>query len=213
MTNDATRVESITLTTQDGIALDARLHSPLGSPVGGIVMSHPHPLYGGDQHHPLVVAVCDAMAACGWLAVRFDFRGTNHSGGSHGRGVDEQLDVVAAGDELRSRLSNGGPVVAAGYSFGAATTLSVRDDLLSARIGIALPVSLVQSVPISLPTLLIHPRHDQYASIADVERAADSWSGSAVTLEIVEGADHFLNGFIQSTAARVVEFCEPLHAP
>ncbi len=212
MTNDATSVQSITVTTQDGIALDARVHSPDGNPMGGIVMSHPHPLYGGDQHHPLVVAVCEAMAAHGWLAMRFDFRGTNQSGGSHGRGVDEQLDVLAAADELRSRLPNGAPVVAAGYSFGAATTLSVRDGRLSARIGIALPVSMVQSVPISLPTLLIHPRHDQYASIADVERATASWSGSAVTLEILEGADHFLNGFIQSTTARVVEFCEPLHA-
>jgi uncharacterized protein len=212
VTNEAAPVHAITLTTQDGVVLDARLHAPSGPPVGGIVMSHPHPLYGGDQHHPLVVAICEAMSAIGWLAVRFDFRGTNSSGGSHGRGVDEQLDVLAAVADLRSRLPNEAPLVAAGYSFGAATTFRTHDDKLSARIGIALPVSMLQEFPTPLPTLLIHPRHDQYTSVMELEAAATSWPGSTVPIDILEGADHFMNGFVQAVVTRVIDFCQPLSA-
>lgn len=203
----ASSVLAISITTDDEVVLDARVHIPSAEPLGALVMSHPHPLYGGTQDHPLVVAVCEAMASEGWLAIRFDFRGTNQSGGTHGGGIDEQLDVAAAIREVGSRVPSGTPIIAAGYSFGAATTFSTVAPQLSARVGIALPTAMLKRAPDPMPTFLVHPRHDQFTSVADLEHAASSWPDSSTRIEIIEGSDHFMNGFVHSTATSVTSWC------
>jgi uncharacterized protein len=206
-------MESISLLTTDDVRLDATLHVPAARPIGGFVMAHPHPLFGGDMEHPLVVAVCEEMESAGWLALRFNFRGTNRSEGTHGKGVDEILDVQAAIAELSKNVRSG-PIVVGGYSFGAAVTLSTPHAEISARIGIATPVSLLKTHPEAGPKLLIHPRHDQYTSIDQLERAVAGWPTTAVSpsVEIIEGADHFLNGFVAKISHRVRMWAEQLIA-
>jgi uncharacterized protein len=206
-------MESISLLTTDDVRLDATLHVPAARPIGGFVMAHPHPLFGGDMEHPLVLAVCEEMESAGWLALRFNFRGTNGSGGTHGKGVDEILDVQAAIAELSKNVPSG-PMVLAGYSFGAAVILSTPHAEISARIGIATPVSLLKSHPEARPTLLIHPRHDQYTSIDQLEQAVSGWEATSrgPSIEIIEGADHFLNGFVAKISRRVRMWTEQLIA-
>nr|MCU0539985.1 alpha/beta hydrolase [Desulfobacterales bacterium] len=63
----------------------------------GVVVTHPHPLYGGDMDNPVVLAVCRAFRRKGFSTLRFNFRGVGGSGGHHDRGVGECDDVRAAG--------------------------------------------------------------------------------------------------------------------
>ena len=99
-----------------GITLEGRLSS--GAAPGGAVITHPHPLFGGDMANNVVLTAVRALAARGMSALRFNFRGVGRSTGAYGGGIEEADDVVAALAFLKSRTP--GPHYVVGYSFGAA---------------------------------------------------------------------------------------------
>jgi alpha/beta superfamily hydrolase len=77
---------------------------------GGVVICHPHPLYGGDMHNNVVNAIEEGFADKGFTTLRFNFRGVGASEGSYGEGHGEVEDLVGAVEFL---------IMLAGYSFGA----------------------------------------------------------------------------------------------
>jgi uncharacterized protein len=99
-----------------GISLEGRLLA--GAAPGGAVITHPHPLFGGDMANHVVMTAARALAARGMAALRFNFRGVGRSTGVYGGGVEEVADVAAALEFLKSRTP--GPYYVIGYSFGAA---------------------------------------------------------------------------------------------
>jgi uncharacterized protein len=96
-------------------------------PAGGVVVAHPHPLYGGTMAQPVVYRVAQACRQRGLATLRFNFRGVGQSKG-HYSGIEEYRDVEAAAAYLRGRLAEAGggreaagrplPLALAGYSFG-----------------------------------------------------------------------------------------------
>ena len=99
-----------------GITLEGRLS--VGAAPGGAVITHPHPLFGGDMANNVVWTAERALAARGMSALRFNFRGVGRSTGTYGGGLEEADDVAAALEFLKSRTP--GPHYVVGYSFGAA---------------------------------------------------------------------------------------------
>jgi uncharacterized protein len=83
----------------------------------GAVISHPHPLMGGDMMNSVVEIMTQALFAGGISTLRFNFRGVGASAGSFDEGLGEQQDVLAALSFLEER--NVREIVLAGYSFGA----------------------------------------------------------------------------------------------
>src|SRR5438093_13365536 len=115
------------------LTLEGALNLPERTPAPGIVVCHPHPMYGGDMHNNVVDAVCQTAAADGIVALRFNFRGAGGSEGSYDYGVGEQDDVGAALAYLRELPEvDGARVALAGYSFGAAIALQAVDERLNA---------------------------------------------------------------------------------
>jgi len=53
----------------------------------GAVITHPHPLYGGDMYNPVVECIQQASRDAGLTTLRFNFRGTGKSQGAHDRGL------------------------------------------------------------------------------------------------------------------------------
>ena len=100
-----------------GLALEARLHLP-PSASAGLVLCHPHPLYGGDMDNPVVLGMAEAAWDARVATVRFNFRGVGRSAGAHDGGLGEQDDALAALD-LLAKTVPGVPLAIAGYSFGA----------------------------------------------------------------------------------------------
>src|SRR5947199_422566 len=98
------------------IVLEGRLAVPAGARAG-VVICHPHPLYGGDMDNPVVVRVAEVCRELGLATLRFNFRGVGASTGRHGEGRDERHDVVGALAHLASVLPAGVPLVLAAYSF------------------------------------------------------------------------------------------------
>jgi uncharacterized protein len=88
-----------------------------GSAGPGVVITHPHPLFGGSMNNNVVWTAERAFRSRGFATLCFNFRGVGRSTGTYGNGEAEAADVAAALDFLRERTP--GPLYLLGYSFGA----------------------------------------------------------------------------------------------
>ena len=63
-----------------------RLHGHLAPGDGrrAVVITHPHPLYGGDMNNPVVMTIAEVYRQAGYAVLRFNFRGVGRSGGNSG---------------------------------------------------------------------------------------------------------------------------------
>ena len=125
------------------ITLEGILSTPRTTgPFPGVVVCHPHPMYGGDMDNYVVMAMCLGLTEHGLAALRFNFRDVGHSRGVHSRGEGERHDVRAALAFLRgSEVIDSGRIGLAGYSFGASVALATApsDNELCAVAGVAPP--------------------------------------------------------------------------
>jgi alpha/beta superfamily hydrolase len=197
--------QPISLLTRDGVTVEARLHAP-GTATRGVVVSHPHPLYGGDMDNPVVVEITTACAAEGLATLRFNFRGVGRSTGSHDHGRAEQQDLTSALDRLVARLGED-QVAAAGYSFGAMVTAAVaakRADLLALAL-VAPPLTRAAALDevgrLPMPVVVIAGDEDDYCPpglLADIGRGRP-----AAAVQVIKGADHFFREQLEALGAAV----------
>jgi alpha/beta superfamily hydrolase len=85
--------ETITFLSEEH-RIEGRLKSGNGDKA--VVITHPHPLYGGDMDNPVVGAIAKAFQQSGYTTLRFNFRGVGGSQGSFADGIGEMDDVRAA---------------------------------------------------------------------------------------------------------------------
>jgi alpha/beta superfamily hydrolase len=109
----------------------------------GLVICHPHPLYGGDMQNAVVRGLAEAFATADFAVLRFNFRGVGQSTGQYGEGIGEQRDASAALDWLTAQAgADPARLFLAGYSFGARVALATAatDPRLCGFIAVAPPV-------------------------------------------------------------------------
>lgn len=197
------------------IVLEGLLSAPDKKPRAGVVICHPHPLFGGDMHNNVVTSVAQALQQAGHATLRFNFRGVGLSGGLHDEGQSEEDDVKAAVECL---LASTTPdiVAVAGYSFGSTVGLKagVEDPRVGALIGIALPIARRDVTFLegtAKPKLLISGDRDDI-SPADRLRTLVGRLAEPKQLVLVSGADHFFIGLEQDVADAVVRFLDGVAA-
>ena len=159
----------------------------------GVVITHPHPLYGGSMHNNVVESLVQAYQQEGYTTLRFNFRGVAGSQGEYDNGQGEQEDVNAALHYLAEQGKNA--VDLAGYSFGAwVNTLSRPPvDVVQRMIMVSPPVAFLDfGPPQAIPQLklVVAGSRDEIAPPELIKTTLPNWNSSA-RLEIVEGADHF----------------------
>lgn len=207
------RLRSVDLAGPAG-KLEAMLNEGLPQAPFAAVVCHPHPRGGGSMHNKVVYHAMKAMNAqqwgLGWPVLRFNFRGTGRSQGSHD-GAAETADLEVALRWLENEYSL--PIVVAGFSFGAAIALQTCCRRGSPRVGvravaaIGLPVrsgaagsktydySFLSDC--TTPKLFLSGDRDRYTSTAElIQVAAAAAPPSQVAL--VPGADHFFTGHLES---------------
>jgi alpha/beta superfamily hydrolase len=204
-------MEPRTITTDDGVDLEAELDVP-DAPWGVVVATHPHPLYGGTMRDGIPDVLFRTLPGRGLAVLRFNFRGVGRSEGSHDDGVAERDDVRAAIDAARLAVPDG-PLVVAGWSFGADVALAVDHPAISGWCGVAPPLRIVDPTTMpaahdTRPVLLLCPENDQYRPPASAAEVTADW----VTTELrtVAGADHFLWGSGATIAEAVEAFATTL---
>jgi len=189
------------------LTLEGALNLPERTPAPGIVVCHPHPMYGGDMHNNVVDAVCQTAAADGIVALRFNFRGAGGSEGSYDNGVGEQDDVGAALAYLRELPEvDGARVALAGYSFGAAIALQAVDERLNAFIAVSLPTTMpLKDVRVACPALFISGDEDEYSDAGELTRLVRGL-GSKAELKLLPGLGHFWFGVERDLQAIISPF-------
>lgn len=186
------------------VTLEGRVQVPrrAGS---GVVICHPHPLYGGDMDSGVVIRVAEACAARALATLRFNFRGVGASTGKHDDGRGEQEDARAALGDLRRRLPARAPVALGGYSFGAAIAAAVAERTeVAGLLLVAPPVRLASLPPLTRvtgPVLIVVGAEDQYCPAAALDALRESNPRAEIT--VLEGADHFFLGSLDALAEAV----------
>jgi len=178
-----------------GLVLEGVLAMP-PEPRVGVVLCHPHPLYGGDMDNPVVLAIAAACLDAGLATLRFNFRGVGGSGGAWDEGPGEQDDVRAALALLRERLPPRGRLALAGYSFGAAMAAAVAGggERLAGLALVAPPLAARAWEPwdpsgLDGPWLVVAGSADAYCRTEAL--AALGGALPAATVTVIDGADHF----------------------
>lgn len=178
---------------------ELRLEGALERAAGpnGVVITHPHPLYGGDMDNPVVAAVRSAYRARGYSTLRFNFRGVGGSDGRHGNGIEERHDVRAAIAHLKSLGIR--EVDLAGYSFGTWVNAGVETGF-ARMLMVSPPVAFMPFDPglrLAGLHLVVAGDRDEFAPVASLRTACRAWNAQA-RLEILPGVDHFYSGALKT---------------
>ncbi|HEY1897737.1 MAG TPA: alpha/beta family hydrolase [Terracidiphilus sp.] len=196
--------------------LEAVVNEGLPQASVAALICHPHPLGGGSMHNKVVYHAMKAMNApewgLGWPVLRFNFRGTGLSQGSH-HGAAETADLEAALRWLENEYNL--PIVVAGFSFGAAIALDSCCREGSTRVAANLRAVAAIGLPFrsgaagsriydysflsgcTIPKLFLSGDRDRYTSTTElIQVAAAAAPPSQVAL--VPGADHFFTGHLEN---------------
>ena len=187
-----------------------------------VVVTHPHPLYGGDMHNPVVTTIADSFAQQGYATLRFNFRGTGASEGGFDDGPGERRDLEAALNWVRERIS--AQACIAGYSFGGWVAAGAASDAVALSAAGAAAETAGEGLLKKAPLYLVSPpvgfisfdnlaappalsavvagTRDEFAPLTRVRALLERWQATQ-TLEVLEGCDHFYSGFL-SQLARVL---------
>ncbi|GAB6907762.1 Alpha/beta hydrolase family protein [Desulfosarcina cetonica] len=179
-----------------------------------VVITHPHPLYGGDMFNPVVEAITTAYEKCDFTTLRFNFRGTGKSTGTFANGIGEQDDVMAAVAYLNDL--GFAEIHLSGYSFGAWVNAAVLQDpdrlSVSQLTMVAPPVAFMEFKPgTHLPTLstVVAGSEDEIAPPSLIQPLIGQWNPSA-RFTVIQGADHFFFGYLDEL---VIELTQSLRLP
>jgi len=162
----------------------------------GAIITHPHPLYGGDMSNPVVEALVRSFNRKNVSTLRFNFRGAGRSEGNHDGGIGEGQDVMSAVHFLiKSGITS---IQLAGYSFGSWVIAhlpeippEVKGMIFVSPPMAFIPFKTVNSLP--LLKLVITGEEDEIAPVHLIRNSLHKWNPGA-NFEVIDNADHFYYG-------------------
>ncbi len=164
----------------------------------GVVVTHPHPLFGGNMYNKVVETIVNVYQRKGYATLRFNFRGVDQSEGQFDNGVGEQVDVQSA---LKFMSASGiRQLDLAGYSFGAWVNahLTPTDFPLRNMIMVSPPLGFIDfpaSHGLGPLRLVITGSRDEIAPVPAIEKMMPQWNQKA-HFEVIQGGDHFYGGYL-----------------
>jgi alpha/beta superfamily hydrolase len=173
-----------------------------------VVITHPHPLYGGEMHNNVVQAIKNAYSTNAFSTLRFNFRGVGESTGEYSEGVGEQEDVHVALSYMKELGKS--EIHLAGYSFGAWVNAMglTRFKEASRLVMVSPPVNFMDFSFLKYDSrikLVVAGSNDEIASPELIKNMISSWNPEAIYREII-GADHFYNGKTKDIEEIIDEF-------
>lgn len=191
----------------DGLSLEGRISLPPGARAG-VVLCHPHPLYGGNMRNSVIKSVAAALQSRGLATLRFNFRGVGESQGSYGEGEAEVRDVLGALKYLSSQLPASGPLGLCGFSFGGMVAL--RAIAQGAEVEAFAGIAPVVDPPDVLkgwakPKLILVGSRDDLVDPGHLAEIVQTMPDPK-ELRIVEGVDHYWFGSESVAGQAVAEF-------
>jgi len=191
----------------DGLRMEGLVGPQSGK--RGVVITHPHSLYGGTMYNQVVETLVRTYQNKGLTTLRFNFRGVGQSEGTYGEGRGEKKDVISALRYLYSleKLN----IDLAGYSFGAWVNAHIAPDdfSVSGMIMVSPPVAFLDFSFLSSDQRIkavVAGGRDDIAPADRITPLMATWNPSAL-LEVIDGADHFYSGkmeILESVLSRLI---------
>ncbi len=180
-----------------------------GTEKKGIIIAHPHPLYGGDMYNPVVETIARCCQKNGYATLRFNFRGVGKSEGSYDEGIGEQQDVISAVSAFREKGIK--HIDLAGYSFGSWVIAQIgckadfgcKTDFVENMIMVSPPAAFMDFQGVgAIPCLrlVVAGAEDEIGPAGLVKKMLPTWNHDA-RFEIIPGADHFYSGCLKKLEA------------
>ncbi len=191
-----------------GLKLEGLVHRVQAQGGAGVVLTHPHPQYGGNMHNNVVESLVKAYGNAGYATLRFNFRGVGRSEGRYDEGVGEQTDVRAAVKYLRDLGMSF--IDLAGYSFGAwvnARGIAGLTDV-ARMIMVSPPVNFMDFSFLEYSAkiqLVISGSEDDIAPPDMIRKMLPKWN-KETSFHILPGADHFYGGRTDEIEAIIGRF-------
>jgi len=196
-----------------GSELPGILEKPKAGVSSVILVLHPHPLYGGDMHNPVVSSLIRAFLESGFATFRFDFRGVDVR--SDYAGIPGAVEDATAASILLEQ--QGLKLVGiAGYSFGGSTALRFSsinrfDFVISVSSSLDLflegGIKATQLSRIECPVLMIHGSSDLTAPFENMANISSQISGEVKCVSI-ENEGHFYHHSLTQVQNEVRMFLE-----
>ena len=183
----------------------------VGGSIPGVVICHPHPLFGGNMDNNVVIALSFTLVEQGFATIRFNFRGVGNSEGEHSKGENEYQEVLGAFELMKAWNGvDGRKLGLVGYSFGTGVILGSKDIQKKAKsIALVSPnIRALSDTPLKkakTPTMIITGSRDKLVEAENLQENLDAFA-NAPRFEVVNGADHFWGGMERQVAGPVAEF-------
>jgi alpha/beta superfamily hydrolase len=175
----------------------------------GVVITHPHPLYGGTMSNPVVETIKSAYQQYGYATLRFNFRGVGGSQGRFDNGVGEKDDVCAAIAHVESM--NVAAIDLAGYSFGAwvnAGVAAANHTAIHSMLMVSPPVGFIAFEnlnPLKCLKLVVTGSRDDIAPADHIRDLLPGWNPDA-KFKIIAGCDHFYLDHLQKLKSILIQY-------
>ncbi len=168
---------------------------------GLALIAHPHPLFGGTNTNKVAHTLARTLSGLGYCALRPNFRGVGGSAGTHDHGNGESDDLLAVIDWAQAQYGDG-PLVLAGFSFGAFVQTRVAKRLAAAgrpvkrlvlvgtASGFIEGARTYDTEAVTPDSIVIHGSRDETVPLENVLAWAEPLQLPVV---VVPGADHFFH--------------------
>ncbi len=199
----------------DDTELTGILEKPSPAIQSVVIILHPHPLYGGDMHNPVVTKLSNAILSARYATFRFNFRGVSNRSEYHGLAgaVDDVLHAAKILNEQHLQISG-----IAGYSFGGSTALRYS-SLYDIGFLISVSSSLVlyeedgfqanQLSNITCPVLMLHGTSDLTVPYENMNKIS-SYIQSEAKCVSLENEGHFYHHSLERVKDEVADFIRTL---
>lgn len=162
-----------------------------------VILSHPHPLYGGTMDNKVVTTMQKAFLNLGYLVITHNFRGVGASAGEYDSGQGESADLKQVVNWVKTEFKPN-ECILGGFSFGSYVTLKSLVEIkdITAVLIIAPPVGLYDFSEIKdvhLPWLLVQGGQDE---VVDANEILDWARQQTPRPDILwrEQSSHFFHG-------------------
>lgn len=201
--HDSDNLQEATVSIENGpLILEGALALAKQEDQPGLVLCHPHPLFGGHMDDSRLLAVKLAAITKGFNVLRFNYRGVGKSQGQFGQGIGEIQDTIAAVKFLRNHPhTDSARIGLIGYSFGGSMALAAAIDANPAalvtisaalRINDLDPKLITDSLRyVACPVYIIHGKDDDTVHHIDAEGIYAHLQVKEKYLRIIKGANHF----------------------
>lgn len=170
------------------------------------LLCHPHPMYGGSMHDGILDVVEKATINLGINTIRFNFRGTGKSDGTHS-GTEEYLDIISIGGWLEADCEAEN-IILIGYSFGASMAWKAEKNIANrlATILIAPPTPLSSLARNEKDKVqVISGDLDPYCELDQLSQTEQ------VEVSLVLGANHFFSGKTEQLQQAIIDVIEKFY--